>query len=126
MPVRSSTSPVLKWPDRATVEAEARRWANEQAAGRPALLRLGYFGSHARGDWGVGGDLDLLAIVRSGAMPFLERTRDWPTEDLPVPADMLVYTAEWERLRADRGGFADSLAREVIWLVDRDPREFQA
>lgn len=122
MPVRSSTSPVLKWPDRAAVETEARRWADEQAAGRPALLRVGYFGSYARGDWGVGSDLDLLAIVRSSATPFLERTRDWPTEDLPVPTDLLVYTAEeWERLMADRSGFTASLVKEVIWLVDRDP-----
>jgi hypothetical protein len=121
MPVRSSSSPVLRWPDRAAVVSQAARWAAEQAAFRPALLRLGYFGSYARGDWGVGSDLDLLAIVRSSSRTFIERAREWPTEELPVPADLLVYTVEeWKRLTADTGGFARSLAQEVVWLVDRE------
>jgi len=120
MPVRSLSSPVLRWPDRAAVEAAARRWSIEQAARRPELLRLGYFGSYARGDWGVGSDLDLLAVVHSSPAPFLERSRTWPTEELPVPAELLVYTPEeWGRLLTEGRDFARTVAREVVWLVDR-------
>ena len=53
MPVRSLSSSVLKWPDRAAVDAVVRRWAAQQVGLHPELLCLDYFGSYARGDWGV-------------------------------------------------------------------------
>lgn len=59
MPVRSLDSSVLRWPDATTVHQAVCRWAREAARTRPEVLRVGYFGSYARGDWGVGSDLDL-------------------------------------------------------------------
>jgi hypothetical protein len=48
----------------------------------------------------------------------MERARDWKTETLPVPADLLVYTAEeWRELRNGAGRFANVLAAETVWLV---------
>ena len=64
MPVRSLSSPVLKWPHKGEVDQAARRWAGELAARHPEVVRIGYFGSYARDDWGVGSDLDLIAIVK--------------------------------------------------------------
>ena len=118
MPVRSLRTSVLKWPDSATVARAAARFAEQQAAERPELLRLGYFGSYARGDWGVGSDLDLVAVVTEAARPFSERPLDWDLGGLPVPAEILIYTAEeWRVLleRADR--FARVMSEEVVWLV---------
>ena len=69
MPVRSLNSPVLVWPDREQVDQAVRRWAAEELRRRPALRRLGYFGSYARGDWGVGSDLDLVAVVAQAGSP---------------------------------------------------------
>ena len=110
MPVRSSTSSVLRWPDRTEAAAQARV--------RPELVRLGYFGSYARGDWGVGSDLDLVAIVRSASGPFPRRANDWPTEELPVPVDLLVYTSEeWEKLRTEGGRFVRTVEHEAVWLI---------
>ena len=63
MPVRSLNTPVLKWPDKNTVDQAVRSWSIEQALRRPELKRIGYFGSYARGDWGVGSDLDLIAVL---------------------------------------------------------------
>ena len=63
MPVRSLNSSVFKWPDHATVDKAVRSWAQAEAKRHPELQRLGYFGSYARGDWGVGSDLDLVAVV---------------------------------------------------------------
>lgn len=117
MPVRSLHSSVLRWPDRASVEAAARRWAEQQQRLRPELLRLGYFGSYARGDWGVGSDLDLIALVRESHLPFEQRSLDWDLGALPVPAEILVYTqAEWERLEQEGGRFAATLRAEAVWL----------
>lgn len=99
-----------------------RAWATAEARRRPELEALGYFGSYARGDQGFGSDLDLVAVVAHSPLPFLERARDWKTETLPAPADLLVYTAaEWEALRNGGGRFARVLAAETVWLVRRDP-----
>src|SRR5256885_999234 len=62
LPVRSLSSSVVVWPDRAAVESALRLWA-EEAARIPELVRVGYFGSYARGDWGVGSDLDVVLVV---------------------------------------------------------------
>ncbi len=120
MPVRSLSSPVLRWPDAAAVERAAREWVLAQAERRPELLRLGYFGSYARGDWGVGSDLDLVAVVADSAEPFERRALEWDLHPLPVPAELLVYTeAEWRSLQAGGGRFAETLARETVWLLAR-------
>jgi len=118
MPVRSSTSSVLKWPDATSVLAAARGWAAGQAAARPDLRRLGVFGSYARGDAGVGSDLDLVAVVRESDLPFERRAADWDVTLLPVPAEILVYTEnEWRRLQGGTSRFSRSLGAETVWLV---------
>jgi predicted nucleotidyltransferase len=118
MPVRSSNSSVLKWPDRASVASALESWARREAPAHPGLVGLGYFGSYARGDWGVGSDIDLIAIVETSQAPFERRALDWSLLDLPVPAQLVVYTrAEWERLRREGGRFARTIDREAVWLV---------
>lgn len=51
MPVRSSNSSVLKWPDRPTVHDAFERWVEGEARVRPDLRRARYFGSYATGGW---------------------------------------------------------------------------
>lgn len=120
MPVRSLNSSVVVWPDRPTVESALRRWADEVARGRPELRRVGYFGSYARGDWGVGSDLDVVLVVAGADLPFARRPAAWDLTRLPVPADALVYTEEeWRRLEpASR--FARVLTREVVWVWPKE------
>lgn len=117
MPVRSLNSFVLVWPDRGQVDQAVRRWAGEESRKRPALRRLGYFGSYARGDWGVGSDLDLIAVVDESAEPFERRALTWDLAALPVPAEILVYTElEWQALLGGGRRFARTLEREVVWI----------
>src|SRR5882672_9764408 len=114
MPVRSLNSSVLVWPNRSQVDNAVRRWAADVAAARPEVRRLGYFGSYARGDWGVGSDLDLIAIVATSCEPRERRGLGWDTSTLPVPADLLIYTeAEWQQLETEQGRFNRMLARDV-------------
>lgn len=119
MPVRSLTSSVLRWPDREAVDRAARAWAVREQARWPALSRLGYFGSYARGDWGVGSDLDVLAIVTDAeAAPFEARAARLDALSLPVPADVLVYTErEWAARLAAGDAFALRVEREAVWLL---------
>ena len=122
MPVRSLNSSVLRWPDRDTVDAAARAWAAQVAAGRGDVERIGYFGSYARGDWGVGSDLDVVAVVARSELPFERRPVEWRPEQLPVPADLLVYTAdEWQAIAATGSRFARVLSQEVVWVFERPP-----
>jgi predicted nucleotidyltransferase len=101
------------------VEEALRTWAPRAAALHPELVRLGVFGSYARGDAGVGSDLDLLAVVARSEVPFERRGVAWDLSELPVPAEILVYTREeWERLRAEGGRFARTVEREARWLAE--------
>ena len=121
MPVRSLSSPVLKWPGRAEVDAAARALAARIAAAHPELARFGYFGSYARGDFGPGSDLDLVAIVRTSERPFAERPLDFDLSGLPVPAELIVYTEdEWHAAIARGGRFFSALQRGTVWLVQED------
>ena len=121
MPVRSSNSSVLKWPDHKTVDRAVRSWSTEQAHRHNEIIRLGYFGSYARGDWGVGSDLDLIAIITVTSDPFERRSQKWDLNGLPVPADLIVYTlAEWEGLQNKETKFARMLRDETIWIFTRN------
>ena len=84
MPMRSSRSSVLVWPSRDEVDAAVRRWAAAERQRHPALQAVGYFGSYARGDHGVGSDVNLVVIMGGCDRPFAERALDWDTTRMPV------------------------------------------
>jgi len=85
------------------------------------VIRIGYFGSYARGDWGVGSDLDLIVVVEGADMPYTDRLKEWDVTGLPVPADLLVYTEkEWDLL-LEKGRFGKTLRQETVWVYDRKP-----
>jgi predicted nucleotidyltransferase len=109
---------VLVWPARAEVDRAVRDWAQQMAATRPELRRVGYFGSYARDDWGVGSDVDLVVIVSSSDEPRGRRSVSWDVTPLPVPADLLIYTEpEWAALTTDGGRFARMLIDETVWVL---------
>ena len=119
MPVRSLNSRVLKWPNKETVERALETWALEAVKERPDVVRIGYFGSYARGDWGVGSDVDIIILLDKTEEPFINRAMHWNTLSLPVPADVLVYTMdEWGKMNSPdnpgRRQFAD-----VVWVFER-------
>jgi len=102
------------------VDLAVRSWGAEQAKRRPELERLGYFGSYARGDCGVGSDLDLIAIVAEAIEPFERRSLGWDLSTLPVPAEILVYTRkEWRQLTEKGQKFAKTIEVEGIWIYRR-------
>ncbi len=117
MPVRSLSSSVFRWPDLPTVDRTLRRWAQKIAQQQPGILRIGYFGSYARGDWGVGSDLDLLIVVESSDRSFERRALEWDATELDVPADVLVYTQEeWQHLCRQDRRFPQTVMRETVWV----------
>ncbi len=120
MPVRLLSSRVLRWPDAQAVEAAFRRWAEEAALRRSDVVRIGYFGSYARGDWGVGSDLDVVIVLDDSALPFERRGVEWDMLALPVPVDLLVYTqAEWRAMEA-RPAPPRRAAAGAVWVYVRE------
>jgi predicted nucleotidyltransferase len=111
-------SAVFKWPDRETVLAPARAWAAALRQRDPAVERIACIGSYARGDWGVGSDLDVIVFLTGGNLSALERSKRYYPDELPVPADVWVYTrAEWERLSSDSPQRVARLQREMLDLA---------
>jgi len=120
MPLRSLRSSVLVWPTRAEVESGLRQWAAHQARLRPELARVGYFGSYARGDWGVGSDVDIILLLSTSETPVQRRALAWDATTLPVPADLVIYTVgEWNALLASGRKFGRTLVSEVVWVYSR-------
>jgi predicted nucleotidyltransferase len=99
-------------------------WLKQVLSDHPEVLRIGFFGSYARGDWGVGSDLDLVVIVPSSDKPFTERPPDWDVTRLPVPTDIMIYTQEeWDALAQKSPRFFATLGSETVWIFDRGPGE---
>ncbi len=123
MPVRSLSSSVLKWPDAQLVDQAIRVWAFTLGKSHSQILKIGYIGSYARGDWGVGSDVDILILVSHSEQPFEQRSSEWDTGALPIPADVIVYTIEeWQRLPKE-GRFYKTVSREVRWVFERIENE---
>jgi predicted nucleotidyltransferase len=119
MPVRSLRSSDLRWPDREDVDRAVRAWAVDVAARDGLVRRVGYFGSYARGEWGGGSDVDLVVIMGESAIPFERRALAFDAGHLPVPVDLLVYTAaEWDGMSVD-GGLPRTVGSEVVWVLER-------
>jgi predicted nucleotidyltransferase len=119
MPVRSLSSSVLVWPGKQTVDMAVRAWAEGMLEKRKDVLSIGYFGSYARGDWGVGSDLDIIVILERSDLPVERRAAEWDTTMLPVPADLMVYTEEeWQSMK-NGGRFGAAVMREAVWIYER-------
>ncbi len=117
MPVRSLNGSVFRWPDAAAVHQAVRAWAGELASFHAEVRRVGYIGSYARGDWGVGSDVDLVVVVDRCDEPLERRGLRWDRSRLPVPADLLIYTErEWSELTRSAGRFARALRKEAVWV----------
>ena len=118
MPVRSLNQSVLRWPKPELILAAVQQWAEAQQAVRPALAKVGVFGSYGRGDAGVGSDLDLLLVDGSAAGPQQQRLLTWPLERLPLSCDALVLTpTELQELLASGSRMAIELQRDLRWLL---------
>ena len=112
MPVRSLNTSVLRWPRRDDVLRALHHWVQAVMRADERVLRVGYTGSLAAGEWGFGSDIDLIVILHTAQEPWLERGRRFDATDLPVPVDLLVYTeAEWEEMSKQGRG-----PRPVVWV----------
>lgn len=117
MPVRSLRSSVLKWPDRETVHEAVVLWLKRLLSTRTDIVRVGYFGSYARGDWGTGSDLDLVVVLDASSEPFERRSLGQDVLEIPVSVDLLLYTRdEWRALEERDTRFYREVMEEAVWV----------
>lgn len=107
----------MKWPNESEVHRKLEQWAQKLRTSHPEVARIGYYGSYATGEWGVGSDLDLIIVAANVESRPELRGLDYPTEKLPVPTELRVFSPEeFDELR-DRGDrFAEVLSEEVVWV----------
>lgn len=117
---------MLKWLDQAMVHKAAKTWVCALGRAHAEVQRIGYFGSYARGDWGVGSDLDVIIIMERSEVPYWQRSKMYDASNLPVPAELLVYTQhEWASLAEQRTRFYRTLISEAIWLYEKENNDLQ-
>lgn len=92
MPVRLLTSSILKWPKDKQIHEFFSNWAKTIKKQKPTIVKIGYFGPYARGDAGVGSDLDLIVVIKDSQLPFEKRAAEWDFTTFPVPTDVFIYT----------------------------------
>jgi predicted nucleotidyltransferase len=112
-------SSALKWPDRKQVD-EAFRGLAAPFCSRREIEALWYVGSYARGDWGVGSDLDVVVVVSGeGAVESVRNALTDALLELPVPADVSVLTtARLAALRAAHSRYYHVLQDEAVWVCE--------
>jgi predicted nucleotidyltransferase len=75
-------------------------------------------GSYARGDWGVGSDLDVIVVIADTVMSLIERRRNYEPGTFPVDVDISVYTQrEWDLVQSRSPILWNRLKRERIDLI---------
>ncbi|HEV8657299.1 MAG TPA: nucleotidyltransferase domain-containing protein [Thermoanaerobaculia bacterium] len=116
MPKRSSNSRVLVWPKKDEVIAALHAWALKEREENPTVVRIGYFGSLAHGQYGVGSDADVVIIVKESAREWMDRPLDFNIRGIPVNVDLLVYTEEeWQNITRRGDRFAEEM-KAVVWM----------
>ncbi|SHK33800.1 nucleotidyltransferase domain-containing protein [Rhodothermus profundi] len=79
--------------DRPQVEAALQTLA-ETLRQREEVLAVVCFGSWARGEAGIGSDVDLLVVLRASEQPFLKRIDAYLPATFPVDLDLFPYTLD--------------------------------
>lgn len=100
------------------VLAALRVWAEELTRRLPEVVRVGYFGSYARGDYVPGSDLDVVIELSASDDPhWSQRIARFLPARFPVAPDVFPYTqAELERLEQEGNPFWREVQRTLKWL----------
>jgi predicted nucleotidyltransferase len=108
---------IFKSLDRERLLSELRSWALDTQRRHPEVLRIGLFGSYARGDYAPGSDADVLMLVRHCEQPvWFLRPLAYDTSSLPVAIDLLAYTDEEARRLSEKWDWFRRIFSETVWL----------
>jgi predicted nucleotidyltransferase len=110
---------VIKWPKADEVVAALKEWAKTAARRVPGIRRVGYIGSYARGDWGVGSDLDVVVIIGDDPRIDPDQVARLETCSIPVPVDLQVFReSRWKGILQGATLFSRALERECTFVLE--------
>lgn len=114
----SLSSVRIYWLDSQTIVEKLKATALQMKAQHPEIERVLLFGSLARGEAVPGSDADLLVILSSSDLTFLERIPRYLPTGLPLGVDVFVYTREeLDRMLEKGNTFITQAIRESIPLT---------
>ncbi len=96
-----------------------RRWAPSLASEHPGVVRIGCFGSYARGDHSPASDLDVfIEVASSHHRRWFDRPLDFSTPcNTPVGMELFIYTtSELERMRSENSAWLKQILSEMLWV----------
>ena len=100
-----------------------RAWAQQLHRDQPEVVRVGYFGSYARGDYVPGSDFDVLIELSNGfsaadARRRADRSARYRPDKFPVAMEVHTYTTqELAGMRAAGTSFLQTIDAEIRWLT---------
>lgn len=105
------------------VVAAARAWAAQLRREHPEVLRVGYFGSYARGDYVPGSDFDVLVELSASPIPrWQDRAGSLRPRAFPVCLSLFVFTREeMDRLRQGGDAFLRTIEATIRWIDEVHP-----
>lgn len=105
-------------PEDRVLEA-ARTWAHRLRRDHQEVVRVGYFGSYARGDYVPGSDLDVsIELSGSDAPHWRDRAVRYRPDSFPVGMGFFAYTSdELAALGAAGAAFIKAVDAEIRWLA---------
>ncbi len=110
----------IAWLDRDRAIAQVRDAAQRLVARDARVLAVGLFGSLARGQALPSSDADVLIVLREHPQPrWFDRIPEYAEAftATSLPVEPFAYTQdELKRMLATRGGFVQTILREVIPL----------
>jgi predicted nucleotidyltransferase len=114
----SSSTVKIFWLDSMKVMEKLKRVARQMKTQHPEIERVLLFGSLSRGEAVPGSDADLLLILSSSDLSFLERIAYYLPLGLPLDVDVFPYTqAELTRMCADGNLFIQQALAEGVPLT---------
>jgi len=102
------------WLDRKLALTLAEEACRKILRSEKDVVKVGIFGSIARGNAAPGSDLDILIVVKDSDLKPFERSRRFLPyfSDIELGVDIFCYTLE----EAERSGFFKKNAEEAIWV----------
>lgn len=118
MPRPSSSSVKIHWLNSERVVEKLRIAAQRMKARHPEVERVLLFGSLARGEAVPGSDADLLVVLSSCDVPFMERIPRYLPVGLQLGVDVFPYTQkEIDRMLAEGNPFIRQALEESVTLA---------
>jgi predicted nucleotidyltransferase len=95
--------------------------AIQQSSNYPSIIRMGVFGSYARGDQTQESDIDIVydydATMIDNMLDCIEEINDRVEKKIDFVAYYLLFR---KNMDAYDISFRDNVLREVVWIYDRD------